>query len=67
MTYYRIKKEFDNHERSDGSIFVQNELYTEREMQRYNVPMQYVEKVSEKKSQVYWLFGARFGSVGYNE
>lgn len=32
MKYYRIKPENDNLRRSDGSILVRNELYTEKEM-----------------------------------
>ena len=64
--YYQVKAECDNLPRKDGSILVKNELYTERELKRYEIPAQCVVKVSVKKSEIYWLFGARFGSDGYN-
>lgn len=65
MKYYRIKPENDNLRRSDGSILVRNELYTEKEMQRYKIPKEYAVLVEEKKSETYWKFGARFGKVKY--
>lgn len=30
MKYYKVKAEADNKRRSDGSIYVTNELYTEK-------------------------------------
>ena len=67
MVYYRVKKEHDNRARKDGSILVQNELYTEREVKKFCIPMTYLDKVVEKKSEIYWLFGARFGSIGHSD
>lgn len=60
MKYYRVKKEYDNFRRSDGSILVQNELYTEKECRRFNILAQHVEAVEVKKNATYFLFGARF-------
>ena len=67
MIFYRVKKEYDNCKRVDGSILVQNELYTEKEVQRYKIPMSCVDKVEEERDSVYWFFGARYGSVGYSD
>ena len=67
MIFYRVKKEYDNRKRVDGSILVQNELYTEQEVQRYKIPFGYVEKVEEKRASIYWFFGSRFGSIGYSD
>lgn len=53
MTYYKVKPEFDQKKRRDGSILIANELYTPREKERFNI--------SDKA--VYFFFGARFGGV----
>lgn len=66
MKYFKVKKEWDNYPRKDGSGLIQNELYTEKEVQRYKIPASAVQQVNEKKNETYWLFGARFGSMGYN-
>ena len=60
MTYYRIKKEYDNKRRNDGSIFVEGELYTRSEAHKYNIPKEYYEEVNVSKNDTYWFFGARF-------
>lgn len=60
MLYYRVKKEYDQHKRDDGDILVQNELYTPKEKERYNIPDKCLEIVEVKKTDIYWFFGARF-------
>ena len=60
MIYYKIKPEFDNKRRSDGSILVSNELYTEREMTKYGINHNATVKIEIPKSKVYFMFGARF-------
>ena len=60
MLYYRVKKEYDQHKRSDGNILVQNELYTPKEKEKYNIPDKCLETVEVKKTDIYWFFGARF-------
>jgi len=60
MKYYRVKKEFDNYDRKDGSILVKNELYTEREVNKFEIPMERLTEVSVSQRDVYWMFGARF-------
>lgn len=60
MEYYRVKQEYDNFSRADGSILVKNELYTRREVERYKIPAKRIERVNVKRCDVYWMFGARF-------
>lgn len=50
MLYYKVKPDFDQKKRRDGSILVANELYTPREKERFNI----LDKA------VYFFFGARF-------
>lgn len=63
MKYYKVKTEADNERRSDGSIYVANELYTPAEARKYNINMDHVDAVEVSKRRVYWCFGARFEAV----
>lgn len=65
MTYYRVRKEYDQMPKNpsvrDGNILVANELLTEAEFNK--LPYIYAgafERVEISKSQTYWFFGARF-------
>lgn len=60
MTYYRIKKEHDNRRRSDGNIFVGNELYTPREKEKYSIPDAFCDVIEVSRKKTYFFFGARF-------
>lgn len=60
MKYYKIKKEHGNRRRKDGSIYIANELYTENEKEKYNIPLNYCDVVEISKRNVYFFFGARF-------
>jgi hypothetical protein len=60
MKYYKIKKENDNRRRKDGSIYVANELYTEKEKEKYNIPEDYCDVIEISKRNVFFCFGARF-------
>lgn len=60
MYYYRVKPEFDQKRRRDGSILVANELYTEKEVKRYSISPERLVSVTIPKSKVYFCFGARF-------
>lgn len=60
MKYFRVKEEYDNYRRADGSILVRNELYTEKEIQKYKIPANRVISVEIKKNTTYFCFGARF-------
>lgn len=60
MKYYKVKSEADNKRRNDGSIYVANELYTEREKEKLNLNEAFLEVVEVSKKSIYWFFGARF-------
>lgn len=60
MVYCKIKKEYDQKRRSDGSILIQNELYTRTEAKVYSIPRACYDIVEVKKADTYWCFGARF-------
>lgn len=73
MVYYRVKPEYDNARRftyarggglSIDGIYVGNELYTARELEKYCGAFQYVERVEVPKSKIYFFFGARFAVNG---
>ena len=60
MLYYRITADADQRPRRDGSILVENELYTPEEIERYRIKPQFYEAVEVSKDKVYYMFGARF-------
>lgn len=61
MTYYRILPKYDNKRYNNSDFVIANELYTEKEMEKYGIPYEYAEKVNHSKKRVYFFFGARFG------
>lgn len=66
MTYYRVRKEFDQARKHptksrNCDFLIVNELYTEAERKQMTaVPNKAFEKVEIPKNQTYWFFGARF-------
>jgi hypothetical protein len=64
MTYYKVKPEHDNKRkhRMDPScdIYIANELYTEREIGKYDLNKEYMDEVNVSRKKTYWFFGARF-------
>ena len=60
MTYYRVIPKYDQNRRKDGSILIKEELYTEKELKRFQIPSGKCEKIELPKSKVYFSFGARF-------
>lgn len=75
MKYYQVKPEFDGKQlykkqgqRGYSSVYkipngynlIANELLTEKEVEKLNVPQVCVDPVNVKKSEVYFCFGARF-------
>jgi hypothetical protein len=73
MKYYKVLPEYDQKPRLkfkrgggleiDG-IYIQNELYTQRELLKYLDYSNYVVPVNIPKSKVYFMFGARFAVEG---
>ena len=75
MKYYQVKPEFDGKQlykkqgqRGYSSVYkipngynlIANELLTEKEVEKLNVPQVCVDPVNVKKSEVCFCFGARF-------
>lgn len=60
MKYYKVKEEFDQTQRKDGSILIQNELYTKREKELYNISDKMLNVVNINKNNTFFSFGARF-------
>lgn len=68
MKYYRVKPEgadkyIFNHftNGKQNSIYlIKNELYTEKEKEKYNIPVSYLKEVNISMRNIYWSFGARF-------
>ena len=65
MTYYRVKKEYDNKVKSikGYDIYIANELYTEKEAEKQKINKNYCELVEIPKNKTSFFFGARFASV----
>ena len=66
MLYYKVKPQYDNCYKNpkihDGNIYVANELYTEKEVQKQSLNRNFLEPVEVSKKKVYWFFGARFAA-----
>ena len=60
MLYYKVKSSADNRRRSDGSIYVANELYTEREVEKLHINKDFCDTLEVPKNDTYFFFGARF-------
>lgn len=60
MKYLKVKKDFDNYRRNDGSIYVANELYTIKEAIKYGINYSFCDKIEVSSKKTYFFFGARF-------
>ena len=60
MKYYKVKKEADQKRRKDGSIYIAEELYTEKEAEKLNLNTDFMQLVNVNKNSTYFFFGARF-------
>lgn len=68
MKYYRVNEKgadryifshFTNGRQSSIHL-IKNELYTEKEREKEQIPFSYLEEVNISKKNIYWFFGARF-------
>ena len=67
MIYYKILPKFDQTRRKDGSILVANEIYTKKEVLKYNINPIHFFEVQISKFKTYFFFGARFEEMqNYN-
>lgn len=64
MTYYRVPRTLDNVPNKKIGILVGNELFTYKELIKYNLldRINELEQVDVSKKSIYWFFGARFAS-----
>ena len=61
MKYYKVKPQYDGKsKRSRGDVYIANELYTAREVQKQNLNLTYMEEKEISSKKIYWFFGARF-------
>lgn len=60
MKYYKVKKEYDNTRKNNKDIYIANELYTQKEVDRERLNTSYMDTVEINKNRTYFLFGARF-------
>ena len=64
MTYYKVKLFADNKywnpRLRNGEIYIADELYTPKEVEKHNLNMDYLEEVNVSRKKTYWFFGARF-------
>lgn len=60
MKYLRVKNNFDNYKRNDGSIYIANELYTLKEAIKYGINQSFCDKIEISCRKTYFFFGARF-------
>ena len=59
MVYYKVKKQYDNYKKGINDIYVKNELYTQNEVKKQNLNLQFMTKINILKSKIYWVFGIR--------
>ena len=60
MLYYKVKQEADQKRRKDGSIYIAEELYTQKEVEKLQLNTNLMNLVNVNKNRTYFFFGARF-------
>jgi len=60
MKYFQVKREYDNAKRKDGSVLIQNELYTPKEITKYQINPECLTEINIPSGTTYFCFGARF-------
>lgn len=64
MKYYKVKPQYDGKAKGsrgyENGVYIANELYTEREVQRQNLNRTFLEEKEISSKNVYWFFGARY-------
>ena len=68
MIYYRVLPQYDQKNKNkgilNGNIYVANELYTLKEVEKQDLNTAYLKKIEVPKNKVYWFFGVRFEKNG---
>ena len=68
MTYYKVPPKFDGravigkglYSGTPKRFLIENELYTEKECDKYGISLNGLEVVNVSRKRIYWFFGARF-------
>ncbi len=68
MKYYKVNEAGDGahiyncfiNGKNTSISLVKNELLTEKERLKYNIPLKYVEEKNISKNKIFWSFGCRF-------
>ena len=60
MRYYQVLPKYDNTPNTKLGILVKGELFTAKEMEKYNIPYGYTVVREVCKHKTYFSFGARF-------
>ena len=63
MEYYKVKKDADQKRRKDGSIYIEDELYTKKEAEKLQLNFNFMNLVNVKKNSTHFFFGARFENI----
>lgn len=68
MKYYKVNETGDGvviyncfiDGKNTSISLVKNELFTEKEAVKYNIPSKYLEEKNISKNKIFWSFGCRF-------
>lgn len=68
MIYYRVKRNYDDYDLVDRKllkkcrlkVLVKDELYTLKEIEKNDIPLETLEKIEIKRTRTFYFFGARF-------
>jgi hypothetical protein len=63
MKYLKVKPSADQRKRKDGSIYVANELYTEKEAENLGINPALCDRVEISRKKTYFFFGCRFATA----
>jgi len=63
MKFYKVKKEADQKRNAKINLYIKDELFTEKEVEKYSLNKNFLEVVEVKKNKTYWFFGARFANA----
>lgn len=68
MKYYKVNKIGDQVFLYRYKIMlIENELFTDKERIKYNIPLKYLEKKDISKNNIFFSFGCRFEIKGWNQ
>lgn len=60
MIYFQVLPQYDNYALPKRLIYVKDELFTPKELKRYNVDINKCRQITCSRKKTYFFFGARF-------